>query len=58
LLVPLSFFFYIIAKEKGQWDKHCYKKTDNGTSNDIKEKGQWDKGTSNDIKEKVQWDKQ
>jgi hypothetical protein len=34
------------------------KKTDNGTSNDIKEKGQRDKGTSNDIKEKVQWDKQ
>jgi hypothetical protein len=34
------------------------KKKDNGTSNDIKEKGQWDNGTSNDIKEKGQWDNQ
>jgi hypothetical protein len=51
LLVPLSFFFYIIACPIVLFLLyHCL----NGTSNDIKEKEQGDNGTSNDIKEKEQ----
>jgi hypothetical protein len=44
LLVPLSFFFYIIACPIVLFL----------LSNDIKKKDQGEKGTSNDIKEKGQ----